>query len=162
MQRIDGRLLFAPSDLNHFLECEHLIALELARDPAAPRGSRDPQAELLAEKGAEHERAWLGTVQGRRQARSSPSTHPARSATGSNDAERTIAAMRDGAEVIYQGVFADGDWHGISDFLVRVDRRRVWALGATRPGTPSSHGGRSRTSCCSSVSTPSSSRGSRA
>lgn len=25
MQRIDGRLIFSPSDLNHFLECEHLI-----------------------------------------------------------------------------------------------------------------------------------------
>jgi hypothetical protein len=59
MQRIDGRLVFSPSDLNHFLECEHLITLDLARDPSTPRAPRDAQADLLAEKGAEHERVWL-------------------------------------------------------------------------------------------------------
>ena len=30
--------------------------------------------------------------------------------------------MRDGADVIYQAVFVDDDWRGVSDFLVRVDR----------------------------------------
>jgi hypothetical protein len=59
MQRADGRLIFSPSDLNHFLECEHLIQLERRRDPPAPRAPRDPHAELLARKGVEHERAWL-------------------------------------------------------------------------------------------------------
>jgi uncharacterized protein len=42
------------------------------------------------------------------------------------DAERTLAAMREGADVIYQGVLAaggevEGEWHGVSDFLVRTD-----------------------------------------
>ena len=30
--------------------------------------------------------------------------------------------MRDGAEVIYQGVFVDAPWRGIADFLIRVER----------------------------------------
>ena len=29
--------------------------------------------------------------------------------------------MRRGADIIYQAVFADGEWRGISDFLVRID-----------------------------------------
>ena len=34
--------------------------------------------------------------------------------------EQTIAAMRAGAEVIYQAALADGDWRGFADFLERV------------------------------------------
>src|SRR3546814_9079284 len=37
-------------------------------------------------------------------------------------AERTRAALREGADVIYQGAFLDGPWQGYSDFLLRVDR----------------------------------------
>jgi predicted RecB family nuclease len=122
MQRIDGRLVFSPSDLNHFLECEHLITLDRARDPSTPRAARDPQADLLAEKGAEHERVWLERF--RTEGRDIASID----AVGGErdwrkDAARTREAMVSGAAVIYQGVFVDNDWHGISDFLVRVDRR---------------------------------------
>ena len=88
--------------------------------PAVPRAPRDPQAELLAEKGAEHERAWLERFKAEGRAVVS-----IEAAGGERDwladARRTRDAMREGAEVIYQGVFVDGDWHGISDFLVRVD-----------------------------------------
>jgi len=59
MHKTTDGVVFSPSDLNHFLECEHLIQLEIERDPHGPRRERDPQAQLLAEKGAEHERAWF-------------------------------------------------------------------------------------------------------
>ena len=29
MQRVTGDLFFSPSDLNHFVECEHLTGLDL-------------------------------------------------------------------------------------------------------------------------------------
>ena len=38
------------------------------------------------------------------------------------EAARTLDAMRDGVDVIYQGVFVDAPWRGIADFLVRVDQ----------------------------------------
>ena len=127
MQRIDGRLMFSPSDLNHFLECEHLITLDLARDPSMPRAPRDPQADLLADKGAEHERVWLERFKaGGGQVVSIEAAGGERNWL--RDADRTREAMGNGAAVIYQGVFVDGDWLGISDFLVRVDRPS--ALGA--------------------------------
>jgi predicted RecB family nuclease len=121
MQRVGSVLVYSPSDLNHFLECEHLTHLELERDPTSPRRERDEQAELLAQKGAEHEQAWLDRFRTeRRDIIRIDSASPERDWVG--DAQRTRDAMGRGASVIYQGVFADGDWHGISDFLVRVER----------------------------------------
>jgi predicted RecB family nuclease len=121
MQRIDNVLVYSPSDLNHFLECEHLTRLELERDPAGARRARDPQAELLAEKGAEHEKAWLNRF--RRESRDVICIDAVRTERDwVANAERTRDAMRRGTSVIYQGVFVDGEWHGISDFLVRVEQ----------------------------------------
>ena len=48
MQRIDGRLVFSPSDLNHFLECEHLIQLQRRADARELARPCDAQADLLA------------------------------------------------------------------------------------------------------------------
>src|SRR5258706_938925 len=65
MQRIDLELHFSPSDLNHFVECEHLTALDLlAVDGAGIERDKDPQAELVRQKGIEHERAWLDRLRG--------------------------------------------------------------------------------------------------
>jgi uncharacterized protein len=36
-------------------------------------------------------------------------------------AEQTRDAMRQGAEVIYQGALTAPGWHGYSDFLLKVD-----------------------------------------
>lgn len=119
MQILRNRTFFSPSDLNGFLECEHLIQLDRARGEAPP-GARDPHAELLAAKGMEHERAWLERL--RTDGRSIVAID---GQSGERDwergAARTMAAMRAGAEVIYQGVLTDEEWHGVSDFLVRVD-----------------------------------------
>ncbi|HEX5110040.1 MAG TPA: TM0106 family RecB-like putative nuclease [Vicinamibacterales bacterium] len=135
MQNVRSTLHFSPSDLNHFLECEHLTALDRTLAHQRPR-ERDPHAELLAAKGLEHERAWLGrfAAEGRRIVEIELSTAPGESSSSPGAAEweqaaaRTESAMRAGVDVIYQGVFAHGDWHGIADFLVRVETPS--ALGA--------------------------------
>ena len=141
MQHVDARLVFSPSDLNHFLECEHLIQIERRRDPLAPRAPRDAHAELLAEKGAEHESAWLARF--RAETRTVVAIDGAgRDRDWAADAEHTAAAMRDGADVIYQAVLVDDGWRGIADFLERIDRPspnlggwRYQALDATLGGT---------------------------
>jgi predicted RecB family nuclease len=120
MQNVAGQFVFSPSDLNHFLECEHLIHLQLARGGHATPVVRDAHAELLAAKGLEHEAAWLRRFrdEGRQVVEIDAPPGPRDFA---RDAERTLAAMRSGADVIYQGVLVDDGWHGISDFLVRTD-----------------------------------------
>jgi uncharacterized protein len=121
MQRIGPDLFFSPSDLNHFVECEHLTSLGLlALDGKGVAEETDPQAEIIRAKGFEHEQAWLQHLreQGKRVvviAEDGP-------IDWHRDAERTHQAMRDGVEVIYQGVFVEAPWRGIADFLMRVDR----------------------------------------
>ncbi len=117
MQLTDGRLALSPSDLNDFLECEHLTALELAAARGAlVRPSRDaPQADLIRRKGEEHERAHLATLEAARK-------RIVRIELGDDwepAARATEEAMRAGADVVYQAVFVDGAWRGIADFLER-------------------------------------------
>jgi uncharacterized protein len=113
-------LICSPSDLNHFLECPHLLQLERRRDPRIiPQAPRDPHAELLATKGAEHEAACLAQFRTAGRTVVTIAT-PDTPRAWDSDAANTRAAMRDGADVIYQGVFAGDGWRGVSDFLVRV------------------------------------------
>ncbi len=118
----DHRLRLSASDLVAFLECEHLSALDLrvARGLEAIDAKRTDSAELVARKGDEHEQAFLGSLiaQGL-DVVVVPSVFDG-ATTLSAAVEATEAAMRAGAEVIYQGALVDGDWRGFADFLERV------------------------------------------
>jgi uncharacterized protein len=124
MQFLDGRLIVSPSDLTGFLECEHLTQQELA----AARGEiqrperKDPELEVLTRRGLEHEARHLATLRtGHRRVVEFP--FPERTVAGLAQAHaQTVAAMRDGVDVIYQGTFFDGRWRCHPDFLLRVDR----------------------------------------
>src|SRR3954470_6414385 len=132
MQRVDGQLFFSPSDLNHFVECEHLTTLDLlAIDGQGVAKVTDPQAEIIRAKGFEHEQAWLQHLRAEGKAVVEIAGSGG-DVDWERDAARTEAAMRAGAEVIYQGVFVDAHatpdghtaparWRGIADFLIRVD-----------------------------------------
>src|SRR5688572_29248442 len=127
MQRVAGSLFFSPSDLNHFVECEHLISLDLlAIDGMAVEKEKDPQAEIIRTKGFEHEQRWLQHLRDLRKQVVEIANDG--DVDWERDAARTRQAMRGGAEIIYQGVFVDAPWRGIADFLVRVDSPS--ALGA--------------------------------
>ena len=81
---------------------------------------RAEASDLVAAKGDEYERAYLEslTADGREVV-----TIAADGAVDLEEArERTVAAMRAGAEVIYQAALWHGPWFGYSDFLERVDR----------------------------------------
>jgi uncharacterized protein len=114
----DGRL-FSATDLLNFMGCQHSIALDLRRlttPVAVPLA--DPMADLLARKGIEHERTYLETL--RRSGRRVVDLDE--NAPLEQRVARTREAMRDGAEIIYQGALLRAPWHGYSDFLERVDR----------------------------------------
>jgi uncharacterized protein len=77
----------------------------------------DPDSEeqqFIQEKGMEHERAFLGILaaQGRQVCDLSGPRE---------QMEPTLAAMRRGEEIVYQGYLAFDDFAGYPDFLVRVD-----------------------------------------
>jgi uncharacterized protein len=119
---VDGRVVYAASDLNDYLACPHRVALNrraLLRRDRVP--DDDPTLAIIARKGVEHERRELERLEG-------GGTNVVRIPEGDNTAadllravDTTRAAMRSGAEAIYQGSFLDGVWTGRADFLLRVD-----------------------------------------
>src|SRR5919204_6184107 len=109
--------MHSPSSLSSFLACPHLTALELAvaRGEIERPFRVNRHAELIRRKGEEHEAAYLavlgeGVV---------PIGRPW--AIGWDAAaQATEEAMSDGAPVIYQATFLDGEWRGMADFVVRL------------------------------------------
>src|SRR4029078_13072793 len=64
MQLIDGRPVYAGTDLVGFLACEHLLALERAALAAlVERPIRnDPETELIAKRGLDPEQRYLAEL----------------------------------------------------------------------------------------------------
>ncbi len=128
MQRVGDHFLFSPSDLTNFVACEHLTQLEVAvvlKESTRPSFG-NAYAELIKRKGEEHELHFLAAL--------SAKGHEVRSVgLGDGDAFQTAAkatvdTMHAGVEYIHQAVFLGDGWHGIADFLERVERPS--ALGA--------------------------------
>ncbi|HLI96365.1 MAG TPA: TM0106 family RecB-like putative nuclease [Candidatus Baltobacteraceae bacterium] len=133
MQRIEGRFIYAASDLNNFLECGYLTELDrsvVLGEREAPQQD-DPQVELIARKGDEHERWYLGQLHARYDGGVTEFGRPEHSVEGFEAAEAaTAAAMERGDALIYQGTFFDGQFLGHPDFLRRIDvpcERWAWS-----------------------------------
>src|SRR5262244_992044 len=113
MQRLNGELLFSPSDLSGFLACEHLTQLELA--VALQEGRRpsyeNTYAELLRRKGEEHEQAFLAAIRDAGHRVVEVRRDGLRDFEGG--ARRTLEAVRLGVDYVYQAVFSTGGWLGI-------------------------------------------------
>jgi hypothetical protein len=123
MKRFRDRLLLSPSDLNAFLECEHMTALEMQRVSGALKvaDSENAEAELRRTLGLDHEAAWRERFIGEgKHLVDVPGVTDTESGWHAS-AEATVDAMRAGADVIYQGVVLDDGWRGIADFMVRVE-----------------------------------------
>ena len=122
----DGTIIVSATDLVSYLACDHLATLELGR--AEGRGERphrreDLMVQLMQDRGDEHEQAHLERLRARglriveidKDGLTTPDRLRAAEAA-------TVAAMRDGADVIFQATFFDGRWRGHADFLYRVER----------------------------------------
>jgi predicted RecB family nuclease len=123
-KRTDGLELSA-SDLASHLGCHHLTQLDLAvaEGTLTPPVWRDPTLAVLQERGLELEKTYLAHLWARGRQISEPGPDD-----DSAGPARTIAAMRDGVEVIYQAALRNGHWFGRADFLQRVDQpSRLWA-----------------------------------
>jgi uncharacterized protein len=126
VQLIDGRPVYAATDLVGFLWCEHLTQLGRATlDGLVAKPVRDdPELELIRKRGFAHEKRYIAELESRGlsvtviEPDSSETDHVARLR---QSVDATFAAMRRGDEVIYQAAFFDGTWRGHADFLKRVD-----------------------------------------
>jgi predicted RecB family nuclease len=100
----------SPSLLNSFLDCEHLVALQLvvARGELARPVVDNPQADLIRRKGEEHEAAYLASLR-----------LAGKTVVEAEDAEDAVRLIREATvDVIYQPAFEDpAGWRGRADFL---------------------------------------------
>ena len=122
MHLSDGRLTFAATDLSRFLACRHLTTLSVEEAfgrAKRPDSDADPYQKALADAGKAHERAILDGYrsEGRTVAEISETLGRA------ERRDRTLDAMREGVDVIWQGWLKAGIWTGYPDFLVRTTRK---------------------------------------
>ncbi|MEU2348009.1 TM0106 family RecB-like putative nuclease [Modestobacter sp. NPDC049651] len=126
MYESDGGLVVSATDLTGFLECEHLtrLSVEVARGLRQRPDAVDPMTELVAAHGLAHEARHLERLRDRGLAVVEIAPPSGRGAEALHRAQaETLAAMRAGADVVYQATFFDGTWRGHADFLLkRPDR----------------------------------------
>ena len=119
MQKFGDFILVSASDLVGHLNCQHLTGLDIAVATGALDKPKvwDPLLELLSERGARHERAFVEHL------RSQGLKVTVIDGIGVDDVAvtRTRDAMIAGDEVIVQGAFQSNSWVGRTDVLRRVD-----------------------------------------
>jgi uncharacterized protein len=120
MRVVAELLRLSATDLANHLGCGHLSQLDLgvAHGRARRPQRHDPIVELLAERGREHEAAYLKHLRAQKLRVVEIRVPP-----GEEGVETTLAAMRDGADVIYQAPLGDERWYGRADFLVKTGRK---------------------------------------
>lgn len=115
MRRWGSGQLFSATDLASFLACRHLTNLEIAQANAP--AAEDAQAGLLRAKGLEHEQAILAAWE----QKDLEVTRIDETASLADRAAATREAMERGAACIHQATLVDPPWHGVADFLRRVE-----------------------------------------
>ena len=126
MQLIDGRPVYAATDLVAYLACEHLTQLERsALAGLVHRPMRvDPELDIIRKRGFAHEARFLADLAaaGRRAVKVDlDGSIEDRGDQLRAAAAATAAAMAAGADVVYQATFFNEAWRGHADFLLRVD-----------------------------------------
>jgi len=116
MKDIRGILKLSATDLSAHLGCHHLTQLSLRSTQGGPKRPyyNDPTLKVLREKGIEHEARYLQHLKSEGL---SVTELPEHTATP----DETLAAMRDGVDVVFQAALDDGRWWGRADFLLKTD-----------------------------------------
>jgi predicted RecB family nuclease len=112
LRKVGTSIVFSPSDLLVFFESPFASwmqrqSLELPNAP--PPDAREPEAELWARKGSEHEKRVASLIR---------AEHGELFEADADEAS-TITAMRAGRRAIYQAALAQLPFAGVADFLLR-------------------------------------------
>ena len=103
------------SRLNAFQACRHQTTLWL--EGVKPPEREGDSVDLVRRKGFEHEDVVLKRLEA---AAGAAVEIPSKDLPMAERVAMTVAAMRDGAPLIYQGALVADGWVGLPDFLVRV------------------------------------------
>ena len=113
----DGTPQLYASDLQRFSACKHITHLDL-RKAQGEELEITPDSEdlkLLSQLGNEHEQNYLNSLRAAGKTIISIQQGP-------DAVQETVAALREGVDVIYQGALQGHNWQGYVDFLERVEK----------------------------------------
>lgn len=124
MRKAEGSVHLSASDLVGHLNCRYLTALDLAvaKGELAKPFVWDPVLEVLAERGAQHEKAYVDHLQSQGLAITAIDGVGVETAA----VDKTIAAMKAGVPVVVQGALQSGRWGGRTDVLRRVETPSIF------------------------------------
>src|SRR5262249_31719647 len=117
MYKLNGQLIFSPSDLIVFMESDFASWMDrfhLEFPGEITPDESDETMKLLQQRGGQHESDYL-----KLQKRSDKRVCEIASGPGSR--EQTLAALRQGHEIIYQASLARDNFAGYADFLCRTE-----------------------------------------
>lgn len=126
MRLNEGNLIYSASDLNKYLGCPHSVFLDFrSHFEKLAKREDEPMNELLQQRGNAHEDAYWGEL------RKQYPNHIEIGKAGSDQdrADKTIQAMKDGKDVIFQGYLRQDCWQGYTDFLIKVPNKSSSRLG---------------------------------
>jgi predicted RecB family nuclease len=124
MRKLESAIQLSASDLVGHLNCRYLTGLDIAvanGDLAKP-AVWDPSLELLAERGAQHEAAYIEHIMA---AGFKPVTVDGVGITPAAVVQ-TLDAMKAGENVIVQAALQSGNWIGRADILRRVELASIF------------------------------------
>ena len=119
MKKIKDTLVYSPSDLIKFLEspfASWMDRFDLENPGKFKRDGDDKSDKLLQDKGMDHERKVLTALTTEHKT----VTTIASSGDFTARHEATIAAMKSGADVVYQAALKKDSFMGYADFLLKV------------------------------------------
>ena len=123
MRLVEGRLCWSPTDLTTAATCEYALLRQLderlGRGESRPKDD-DPLMEQIARVGDLHEAEVREGLESAARGFVALERPPAGASNAELTAmhEKTLATLRDGADVVFQAGFFDGELIGFADFLV--------------------------------------------
>jgi predicted RecB family nuclease len=119
MKKTEHNITLSATDLSNYIACRHVTYLDLSAANGiikAPQ-HRDPALIILQQRGLEFEQAYLESLREQGLTIAEPDGDEKLTSI-----ERTIKAMQEGVDVIYQASLKMGVWLGFADFLKKVDK----------------------------------------
>lgn len=112
---LQHRFTLSATDLSNQLRCKHLTQLErkVGLGELKRPSYRDPSLDVLIQRGQEHEAAYVDHLSKNRKVVD----------LRGQSQKATLDAMMSGVDVIVQATLEEGQWNGIADILIKVDKK---------------------------------------
>lgn len=117
MRKANNQIIFSASDLSNHIHCKHLTNLnyDVVQGLKEKPISNNKVLDVLRARGLDFENSFLSDLEAEgyvitKISQDEPETK-----------QKTIDAMRNGVDFIYQARLSNNKWQGWADFLVKVN-----------------------------------------